>query len=168
MIRAFLALSLDGFVAGEDDDLTWLADWELPDSPDALSFADFTADVGAMLMGRGTYDVVRSFEPWPYEGMRVLVATHRPLEDERVQAVQGSLPELVERARQAADGRDVYVDGGRLVHAALAEGLLDELVITHLPIALGAGVRLFHGPVRLQVRSVATYGEAYQVRYAPA
>lgn len=167
-VRAYLALSLDGFVAGPDHDLSWLEGWELPDTPGALSYAEFVRDVGVLLMGRGTFDVVRAFEPWPYDDLDVWVASFRPLDDSRVRQVRGGLAELVAEAREHAAGRDVYVDGGRLVYAALTEGLLDELVVTHLPIALGRGVPLFHGPIRLQVRSVAAYGEASQVRYAPA
>ncbi len=141
--RVFIASSLDGFIAGPDDELDWL---DFPDADD--TFTPFFADVGAMLMGRRTYDVVSSFDgPWPYGDTPVLVATRRPMPDTQptVRPVTGSIDEMVAEARQAAGDRDVYLDGGELVRQALEAGLVDELTVTMIPVVLGAGRPLFAG-----------------------
>ena len=105
-------------------------------------------DVGAMLMGRRTYDVVASMDiPWPYGDTPVLVATHRPLTDPpaSVRAISGDIDTLVRAAQACAGEKDVYLDGGALVRSALEAGLVDELTLTMLPVVLGEGVRLFDG-----------------------
>lgn len=149
-VRAYLATSLDGFIAGPDDDLSWLMpDPETMVGPtEAVTYEEFTAEIGAMLMGRRTYDVVQAMDhPWPYGETPVLVYTRRPIDGgpATVRAVSGSIQGAVEQALNTAGGRDVYLDGGSLVRQALDAGLLDELIITMIPVVLGDGVALFRG-----------------------
>lgn len=142
-------MSLDGFIAGEGDDLSWLPP---PGSGgDDGGFSALLEETGALLMGRRTYDVVAAMDiAWPYGDRPVLVATHRPLTPvvPQVVAVAGGAAELVARAREAAAGRDVYVDGGELVRAVLDAGLLDELTVTVVPAILGKGRPLGGGTQR--------------------
>lgn len=161
-VRVYLACSLDGFIAATDNGLDWLAppaDAPPPVGPSGgLDFPTFMSEVGCMLMGRTTYDVVAGMDmAWPYGPCPVLVATSRPLEPAAptVWAVSGDVRELVAEALEAAQGGDVYLDGGGLVRAALSAGLVDELVLTLVPIALGAGVSLFQG---LEERQRFTFG----------
>ena len=122
-IRGFLASSLDGFIAGPNDELDWLNCAEGAED----TFTPFIKQIGALLMGRRSYDVASSFDvPWPYGDTPVLVATHRPLEPKHptIKACGGSLAELVEQAKSVAAPKDVYIDGGQLVRQALDEGLL--------------------------------------------
>jgi len=142
--RVFIASSLDGFIAGPDDELDWLEfEGEYEDR-----FTPFFADVGAMLMGRRTYDVVCGFDvDWPYGDTPVLVATSRPLDDTipTVRAVSGDVEEMLAEARAVAGERDVYLDGGELIRSALDAGCVDEMTITMIPVVLGAGRPLFAG-----------------------
>lgn len=142
--RVFIASSLDGFIAGPEDELDWLdVDAEIEDT-----FTPFFAEVGAMLMGRRTYDVVRGFDmPWQYGDTPVLVATSRPIDDEitTVRSVTGDIGEMVAEAKRVAGDRDVYLDGGELIRSALDAGLVDELTVTMIPTVLGAGRPLFAG-----------------------
>lgn len=104
--------------------------------------------IGALLMGRRTYDVVCSHpEPWAYGDTPVIVATSRPLTPLRssIRVAHGSLEEVVEAARRAAAGRDVYIDGGTLIRSALDAGLIEEIVLTTVPVILGSGIPLFAG-----------------------
>ena len=145
-VRAFIAASLDGFIAGEDDDMSWLPAPEA--SGEDHGFGAFLADVGALLIGRRSYDVVVGFDgPWPYGDRPVLVATHRALVSPvfTVRPVHGAIAELVQTARDAAAGRDVYVDGGDVLRQVLDAGLLDEVVVTVIPVILGRGAPLFAG-----------------------
>lgn len=164
---AFLGMSLDGFIAGPNDELDWLEHGDGP--PEDHGYTAFFASVDAMLIGRRTWDVVTRFPTWPYQDKRVSVLTRRPAEGAHGErffdgSVQAALSQL------ASDGvRRVYVDGGQVVTRVLAEGLLDELTISILPVVIGRGVRLFGdtGPERwlrlASSRSLA--GGMVQVRY---
>lgn len=147
-VRVFIACSLDGFIAGPGDDLTWLP---APSADTDYGYADFMREVGALLMGRNTYRVVEGFEgPWPYGDCPVLVATRRPLEPKAgsVRAVQGPITDLVARARAVAGDKDVYLDGGDLIRQGLDADLVDELIVSIVPTILGAGSPLFAGSPR--------------------
>lgn len=151
-VRVYMACSLDGFIAGPDHDVSWLeedlsAPGDLEPDPAAVEFDDFMAEVGAMLMGRSTYEVVVGFNEWPYDQTPVLVATRRPLEPvvPTVRRVEGDIVELVAQAKAAAGPGDVYLDGGDLIRQALDADLVDELIVTRVPVLLGAGTRLYEG-----------------------
>ena len=168
-VRVFIATSLDGFIAGVEDDLSWLPT-TLEPSPGAITFSSFMEGVGAMLMGRRTYDMVAGFDgPWPYGAVPVSVVTHRALEGvpETVRAVSGDISDLVAAALDAAGGMDVYIDGGSVVQQCLAADLIDELIITTVPILLGGGVRLFASLPASRAFTFAPpvqYGELVQLR----
>lgn len=108
---------------------------------------------GAYVMGRRMFDGGEG--PWGEEPpfrAPVFVATTRPREvlhrrgGTSFTFVVGDLAGTVERAREAAGGKDVAVaGGGTLVRAALAAGLVDELELHVVPVLLGDGQRLFPG-----------------------
>lgn len=173
-VRAYLGCSIDGRIAGPGDDLGFLhAEPPPPAATDALVFEAFLAQVGALLMGRRTYDVLAGLGvAWPYGDRPVLVATRRPLVAvaPSVRAVRGDIAAMVASARSEAGALDVYLDGGDLVRQALAAGLLDELVLTMLPLALGAGVSLWDGlagPRRLTFVAHRACGTMLQVVLRP-
>lgn len=156
-VRVYLGCSLDGCIAGPNHDLSFLMErTPSPEDPpgDGLAFDTFLAQVGALLMGRRTYQVLLDYDAWHYGDRPVLVATHHPLPPApgggRAWAVQGDIRDLVARAREAAGGKDVYLDGGDLVRQGLDAGLVDELCLTFLPVILGRGVRLWEGLERRQ------------------
>lgn len=147
-VRVFIASSLDGFIAGPNDDLSWLPQPSSEPGGD-FGFGAFMAEVGALLMGRRTLDVIVGMDGawWPYGERPVLVATHRklPSAPASVRAVSGPITELVAAALEAAAGRDVYIDGGDLIRQALDAGLIDDMIVTLIPMILGAGHPLFAG-----------------------
>lgn len=156
-VRAFLAVSLDGFIAGPHDELDWLPGHG--DGGSADTFAPFFAEIGAILMGRRTFEVVSGFEgEWPYGETPLLVATSRPLESRQptVRRVYGSIVEMIEEARRVARDRDVYIDGGTLFRSALEVDLVDEITLTIVPVLLGAGIPLFGGTERKKLSLVST------------
>jgi dihydrofolate reductase len=165
-VRVYIACSFDGFIAGPGDDLSWLpgADPNASGGPDAVpqppaakdvdaapgsvGYAEFMQQVGALLLGRRTFDVVMGFGgEWPYGNRSVLVATHRPIRANipNVHAVSGTIEELVATAKQRAGNEDVYLDGGNLIRQALSAGLVDDLIVTLVPELLGQGHPLFAG-----------------------
>lgn len=172
-VRVFIACSLDGFIAGPADELDWLPPHAADGAED--TFTPFFARIGALLMGRRTYDVVEGFGgPWPYGDTPVLVATSRPMSPKNpsVRPVGGTIDEMVSEARMVAGERDVYIDGGTLIRAALDTDLIDDLTVTVVPVILGRGLPLFAGSARrhrLELRGAREIGGGLvELRYRPA
>jgi dihydrofolate reductase len=156
-VRAFFAMSLDGFIAGPNDELDWLD--VAAGSED--TFTPFIAQIGGLLMGRRSYDVAAGFDvPWPYGDVPVLVTTHRDLTPKAptITPCAGTITELVGRAKALAAPKDVYIDGGNLIRQALDAGLVDEITVTVIPTILGAGIPAFTGSKRCPLELVSQRG----------
>lgn len=134
------SMSLDGFVAGPDDDMSWVHGF-FRDDP----FPEVAAATGAMLVGRRTHDVARAMSAadTEYEGGPVFVLTHQVPEDPdpAVTYLTGELTEALDTAHAAAGGKDVEVLGADLAAQCLRAGLVDEVLVYLLPVLLGDGVR---------------------------
>ena len=144
-VTLFIAASLDGYIAGPDDDLSWLftdADY---------GFSDFYSEVDTLIMGRGTYDVVQSFGEWPYKDKRTVVVSRKgdvQIDTPDTEVYSSDLPSLIERLREKECNNVWLVGGGELVRSFLEQGLLDQLTVSMHPILLGKGVPLFPGGFR--------------------
>lgn len=166
-VTLFVAMSLDGFIAGPNDEIDWLF------TDQDYGFTPFFDSVDTIIMGRRSYEQSCSFDEWPYPGKRTIVCTHCASErgDHRVQFSADNLPTLIARAR--ADGsRGIWLlGGGQLVKTALACAAIDALQIAIHPIILGAGIPLFPAGThrtRLQFRhSVGYESGLLVVRYEP-
>ena len=135
----FLGMSVDGFIARLDGDLSWLTGDQAPAEGGDFGFTEFVDGVDAVLMGRATYDFIQPFADWPYQGkpVHVLSTTLAPGADGRI-TVHRSFDEAV-TALSEAGYRTVYVDGGRTVHDFLAAGLVGELTLSRVPVLIGTG-----------------------------
>lgn len=143
-VRVYIATSIDGFIAGKNGELDWLACVE--DANEDYGYAAFMDEVDAVVMGRATYEVVAAMPgPWRFAGKAVSVLTHRPLDDAHgVRVHQGALRELLEDlGRQGR--RCVYLDGGAVIRQGLREELVDDMIVSVIPVLLGEGLPLF-GP----------------------
>lgn len=173
--RYYTAVSLDGFIASDADNahnLAWLL--EQPHEPGGPHDYDaFLADVGALVMGAGTYTWLldhsaRTGEPWPY-ALPCFVFTHRDLAPatEQVRIVAGDVASHRPAIEAAAAGRDVWVVGGGGLAADLgAVGMLDELLLTIAPVTLGSGRPVFAGAADVELLDAAAHGVFLTTRYA--
>jgi dihydrofolate reductase len=135
----YLGLSLDGCIARPDGRLDWLEPFNDPAIGD-YGYADFSASVDTVVMGRTTFDTVLGFGAWPYEGKRVVVMSGRALPpDAKAERAEGALAPVL----AGLGARHVYLDGGALVRQGLREGVVDALTLSVMPVVLGAGRRLF-------------------------
>ncbi len=160
----FIGISLDGFIAREDGAIDWLH--EVGDEPgEDYGYGAFFESVDALVMGRNTYELVRTFADWPYDTKPVIVLTSRPLEipdalADRVSTLSGAPAEIVRQLSERGFTH-VYVDGGKTIQGFLAAGLIHRLTITRLPILIGRGIPLF-GPIphdiKLRHVETRTYG----------
>jgi dihydrofolate reductase len=138
----FIGTSLDGFIARPNDDLDWLP----PGGGEEHGYDAFMATVDALVIGRRTFEKVLTFDSWPYGEKPVFVLSTRPLASAPpgavVERMSGDPAEIV--SQLAARGvQHVYVDGGITIQRFLQAGLIQRLIITRIPVLLGAGIPLF-------------------------
>jgi dihydrofolate reductase len=145
-VIVYVGVSIDGFIARPGGEVDFL-DTEQPPADD-MGFGALLERVDVLVMGRNTFDfVIDSGFDWPYGELPVRVATSRPLElapelEATVATVAGATGEIV--ASLEAEGfATAYVDGGALAAAFFADDLVDELVLTFVPVVIGDGIRLF-------------------------
>jgi len=149
----FIATSLDGFIAKTNGDIDWLG--EQQEDEDDHGYQAFFDTVDYLVMGRNTYEKVLSFGiPWPYQ-KPVVVLTNRPLEvaadvASSVESMSGS-PEEIAATLSSRGAQHLYIDGGKTIQSFLDAGLIQRLIITRIPVILGAGIPLF-GPTRQDIR----------------
>ena len=134
------AMSVDGFIAGPDHAMDWIFEYLKNDA-----FPEVMAATGAMLVGRGTYEVAKQMSAGDadYDGGPQFVLTHRPPDepDPGVTFLSCDLAEAVATARAAAAGRNLEILGADLASQCLKRGLVDELLVYVVPVLLGDGVR---------------------------
>jgi dihydrofolate reductase len=168
-------MSLDGFVAGPDDDMQWMSG---VDGGAGRTVDEVLGSTGALLVGRRTQDVEDRNQPGFYGGAfrgPFFVLRHDPPADPPVvkgvtgQFLDVGIDEAVRVVKEAADGGDVVVLGANVARQCLEAGLLDEIIIHVAPVLLGGGVRLFERSgseaVRLQPVSSAEEGGTTVLRY---
>jgi len=144
-IALFIAVSLDGYIAKPNDDLSFLKLVEK--EGEDYGYGDFTDTIDTVIVGRRTYDyVLKEIGPSHYDnGQRdvyVITRTERP-QAGRTIFYTGDLAELVNRLK-AGEGKNIYCDGGaEVINELLKHRLVDEFIISVIPILVGEGTRLF-------------------------
>lgn len=144
-VQYYVASTIDGFIADDNDGLDWLLQFGFDAFQD--DYDRFIADVGAIVMGSTTYEwIIGEGEPWSYGTTPVWVLTTRTLprvENANIRFFHGDVTDLHREALSAASGKNVWVVGGGNVAAQFADlGLLDELLLTVMPVVLGSGKKL--------------------------
>lgn len=142
----FIAQSLDGYIADKKGGLDWLHSVPNPDQID-MGFFQLMEKVDAVVMGRKTYEVVNSFGgEWPYsKPVYVLSNSLQEIPEHlhaKVSLMKGKPQEVIEKLNRKGLA-NLYIDGGTTIQQFLKEGLIDELIITTIPILLGGGSSLF-------------------------
>lgn len=169
-------MSLDGFIAGPNDDMQWVFGIEGGPSP---TIEEVLRSTGALLVGRRTQDVEDRLQPGFYGGAfrgPFFVLRHDPPSQPPVvkgvtgQFIDVHIEEAVRIAKEAADGDDVVVLGANVAQQCLEAGLLDEIIIHVAPVLVGDGVRLFDraggAAVKLTPISSADEGGMTVLRYS--
>lgn len=141
----YIATSLDGFIATSEGDLDWLDEIPNPEGID-FGYAEFMSGIDALVMGRKTFEKVASFGVWPYSKPVFVLSRSKisvpPELENKVEIVNKTPKKLVDDLR-AQGYQNLYVDGGITIQSFLAADLIDEMIITRVPILLGNGIPLF-------------------------
>lgn len=139
----FIAATLDGYIATEDDSLEWLFKVE-GEGDNGIS--EFYNTIDTVIMGKRTYDWLldQEIEIFPYKDSDCYVYTRSDMPDnEDVSFVNGKVSQLVHELKEK-DGEKIWiVGGGELIHEYLDQGLIDEITVTVAPVILGSGIPLF-------------------------
>ena len=157
-LSVFCGVSVDGFLARPDDALDFLRTGE----QEPHGFEEFYASVDVVVIGRKTFEVVLTLSnKWFYGKTPVVVLSNRRLDFSSVkngvvEQMSGEPTEIVKQLKSRAF-KHAYIDGGITIQRFLAAGCIDRLVVTRVPVLIGAGIPLF-GPVPrdIHLRHVAT------------
>jgi dihydrofolate reductase len=141
-----MAMSLDGFIARGDGGLDWLMKQNT--AGEDYGFDAFMASVDGIIMGRGSYEALLTFDDWPYTNPVIVMSsrlTNGDIPDELKGKVQLSdrKPRALMEHLDGEGWRRAYVDGGKIVQSFLSEGLIEDMVLTHVLILIGEGRPLF-------------------------
>ncbi|MFF4619315.1 dihydrofolate reductase family protein [Nonomuraea jabiensis] len=172
------AVSVDGYITGRDPgagrglgDGTSLFDWyfdgDTPSqvfdgfklsAPSARVFDALAESVGAVVVGRNTYEDSDRFGGGsPHPAARPFLLSHRPAPEltERQTLITTGIEDAIAAAREAAGGKDVGLMGGGVTTEALKAGLVDEVILHQVPILLGGGRPFFRSlPEHVRLRLV--------------
>jgi dihydrofolate reductase len=158
-LSLFIATSLDGYIAKPNDDLSFLKTVEK--EGEDYGYAEFTATIDTIILGRKTYDyVLREIGSSHYDnGQRdvyVITRTEKPRAG-KTTFYTGNLAELIQRLKSES-GKNIYCDGGsEIINELLQNDLIDEFIISIIPVLVGNGTRLFKdGRPEQQLELLAT------------
>ncbi|MEA5571118.1 dihydrofolate reductase family protein [Calothrix sp. UHCC 0171] len=164
----YIATSIDGFIARTDGSIDWLP---LPEvDGEDYGYAKFYNSIDAVVMGSRTYEQVLGFGDWAYPGKLTYVFTNRHLSTTRTDIlfIRGSIEKVILDVKQRGFKRVWLVGGGNVISSFMNRGLVDEYIITIIPIILGSGISLFQSVSELKldfVDSKSYLSGAVELRY---
>jgi dihydrofolate reductase len=142
-VSYYVACSLDGFIATVDGGVDWLSDFHV--EGEDFGYGQFYRSIDSMIMGSTTYEQVLGFGEWPYRDKPCWVMSRRPLQvaPSEIIITDFGPSEVLAEIEARGFNRTWLVGGARAAGAFRAHGLIDEYLITVLPVLLGDGVPLF-------------------------
>ncbi len=156
----YIATSLDGYIADIGEKLDWL-----PNPNEELNleinFPEFVNSIDAIIMGKNTFNIVCSFgEEWPYSKPVFVVSNSLKEVSKKykgkVQLLNGSVEKILNEVHFQGY-KNLYIDGGINIQNFLKKDLIDEIIITTIPILLGEGKPLFSKlPNRLNFKCISS------------
>ncbi|NOQ26382.1 MAG: dihydrofolate reductase [Bacteroidales bacterium] len=158
----YISMSLDGFIATKDDDLSWLSTVEK--EGEDYGYKKFIDTIDTYIVGRATYDVILKLTGGVFpqaEQFKCYVITREKRKSENgVSFYNGNIEVLINELKNK-DGKNIYCDGGgQIVNLLMNKNLIDEYIVSIIPIILGDGKRLFIGEtpmIKLNSKSSKKY-----------
>lgn len=146
MNKVYIGTSLDGFIADKNGALDFLDTIKIPEGVD-MGYHAFMDSIDALLMGKNTFETVAGFDvEWPYQKPVYVLSNSLEAIPEKFQnkafLVKGALKEVINELNQKGH-ESIYIDGGKLIQSCLEEDLIDEMIITTIPVLIGGGIKLF-------------------------
>jgi dihydrofolate reductase len=141
----YIATSIDGYIANPDGDTSWLHAPEYTMENEDFGYNKFVNEIDTTLMGHNTYKVVTGFDlPFPYaDKTNYVFSKTNTGKDQNAEFINDSIPEFITSLKQK-EGNNIWLIGGGQINTLLLENhLIDEMIITQVPIVLGSGLPLF-------------------------
>jgi dihydrofolate reductase len=140
----YIGTSLDGFIARTDGDFDWLT--QFADDDAIHAYEKFMNGIDAIVLGRGTFEKILTFPSWPYKKKAFVLSTRlKQLPDtlrDKVTLLSMKPKELLSYL-SGMGFSSIYVDGGKVIQGFLKEDLIDDLIISKVPLLIGNGIPLF-------------------------
>ncbi len=189
MITTEFTISLDGFIAGPNDDIRDIFGWYTsgdtafsvegaPPFKVSRASAEFLqanwSRGGAIVTGRRDFDVSNAWGGKAIMGLPMFIVTHAPPAEwsgpeSPFTFVSEGVSRAIELARAAAGDKDIGVGGTQIVQQAFRAGLIDEIILHQVPVLLGAGIRLFDKlgpqPIKLEKLQVLDTPDVTHLRF---
>jgi dihydrofolate reductase len=166
-VRLFTATSVDGFVADSEGDSTWLEKYRTS----IFLETGFLDQIGAVILGRRTYEVMQAFDEWPYHGKLAFILASQTLNNLPMGAcaVSGGIAAGVQAARERMS-KDIWIVGGAVtMESALEAELVDIIEVCLVPTLIGCGLSMFNSLARhesLALETIETYSDGLvKLRY---
>lgn len=151
----YLATTLDGYIASSDGSIEWMISFET--NGEDNGYIAFYETIDALVMGSATYEQVVGFGHWPYPDKLSYVLTNRNLSTNRNDVVFVSdVKAILEDVKRKGFKRIWIVGGGKVASLFMAQGLIDEYILTLIPIILGAGISLYQAVPEQKLNLVKT------------
>ena len=166
----YIAQSLDGYIADQAGGLDWLNEIPNPEGSD-FGFGEFMAGIDALVMGRKTFETVLGLGGWIYDKPVYVISstlTSLPEEYQDKSCLLDLPPAGILSCLNTQGLVNLYIDGGTLIQSFLTEDLIDEMIITTVPILLGGGVHLFREldqQLRFKLRSSKVISEGLVINH---
>ena len=139
----YIASSLDGYIAKPNNDLSFLG--IVQKEGEDYGYSDFVKTIDTVILGRKTYDWVMTQVPeFPHADKKTYVITRNARECVgKTEFYTGDMKELISKLKKE-EGKNIFIDGGaEIVNELLRNNLIDEFIISIIPIIVGNGIRLF-------------------------
>lgn len=161
-IIAYVATSLDGYIAREDGSIDWL-----PESAES-GYDAFYKSIDTVIMGKTTYDQVLTFGEYPYKDKKSFVFTStNQTKDENTEFVSNVDKFVIDGFPGA--GRNIWLVGGaQIIASFLKQKVVDEIIVTIIPVLLGKGISLFkniESETKLELIKTEKYTQLVDVHY---
>jgi dihydrofolate reductase len=140
----YIGTSLDGFIAKTDGNIDWLTQYANDDAIHA--YEEFVTGIDAVVIGRGTFEKILTFPSWPYEKKVFVLSTSLTQLPNKLQDKATLLSMKPKELLSYLSGMgfsSVYVDGGKVIQSFLKEDVIDDLIISKVPVLIGNGIPLF-------------------------
>lgn len=164
----YIAMSLDGYIATEDESLTWL--FQVQGDGDN-GYADFYQTVDVIIMGRKTYDWIMKEEKgnFPYKNKKCYVFSRSEHDNnEYVEFITCDIVDFVNKLK-TEDGKGIWiVGGGELLSSLVRENVVDEYILNIAPAIIGSGIPLFKKQqveISLELKSIRRFNQFAELHY---
>ena len=164
----YIATSLDGYIATENDSLEWL--FKTAGEGDN-GYSEFIKTVDTIILGRRTYDWIINNESgkFPYQNQKCYVFSNSMSEkNKNVEFINEDTSDFLSKIKESG-GKNIWiVGGGELLHHFIKEKLIDDYIITVAPILIGKGIPLFkkiNVEVDLELKSIRRFNQFVELHY---